>query len=123
MRILVLLLAGSLLTSCATVFGSRTNTLRFDETIPPQSTVMIDGADFGSPEDGKLKIPATVVQDHSNIQVVSPTGEVLIADTLYRKVDPVFFILDFTFPAVSHSVDFMSGNIFRPHPRNFSTAP
>lgn len=123
MRILLFLLSLFLLSSCATVFGSRSNTLRFDETIPADAKVFIDSKEIGTPIEGKLKIPATTVQYGSVIRVTDATGGVLLTDTLSRKVSTAFFILDFTAPAVSHSVDFMSGNIYRPHPRKFSLEP
>ncbi|MCE2495628.1 MAG: hypothetical protein J4F31_03460 [Flavobacteriales bacterium] len=123
MRYLLTLLAAAALSSCATVFGSRNNTLRFDETISPDVTVYIDQVEIGSPTNGKLKIPATVVQHSSVIQILDPDKGVILTDTLARKVSTAYFILDFTARAVSHSVDFMSGNIYRPHPRNFSLEP
>lgn len=123
MRLLIIFLAGLALSSCATVFGSRSNTLVFDETFASEILIYIDDSNVGSPTEGKLKIPASLVQDHSLIQIKDSKGTVLLSDTLHRKVSTAYFLLDFTAPAVSHSVDFMSGNIYRPHPRKFSLEP
>ncbi len=123
MRIILFLGICILFTSCATVFGSRYNTLKFDESIPDEARVYIDGEDVGVPSEGKIKIPATLIQDQSQVKIVDANGSILIEATIERKVHLGYFVADFLAPAVSHSVDFMSGNIYRPYPRNFSLNP
>jgi len=123
MKLLLPLFCALIFSSCATVFGSKSNTLVFDETIPSEARIYIDGTDFGSPIDGKLKVPANLIQQYSSIQIIGTEGSILLEESMERKLHIGYFVADFLAPAVSHSVDFMSGNIYRPYPRNFSLNP
>jgi len=123
MKLLLSLFCAVIFSSCATVFGGKSNTLVFDETIPAEAHIYIDGADFGSPVDGKLKVPAALIQHNSSLQIIGSEGSILLEESMQRKLHMGYFVADFVAPAVSHSVDFMSGNIYRPFPRHFSIEP
>ena len=123
MKLLLPLFCAVIFSSCATVFGSKSNTLVFDETIPSEARIYIDGTDFGPPVEGKLKVPANLIQHYSSIQIIGSGGAILLEESMQRKLHMGYFIADFLAPAVSHSVDFMSGNIYRPYPRHFSIEP
>ena len=107
-----------LLQSCATVFGSRSNSLNFVNEEGQTAEVYLDGKKIGDAP-GKIKLPAREIQQGSKLELRSkgyPTQEY----TILRRVSPGYTLLNVVSTAgLGMAVDFGTGYIYRPTPRKF----
>jgi hypothetical protein len=107
-----------LMNGCATVFGSKSNTLVFKADTTSQARVFIDGELVGEAP-GKIKLPKAVIQHGSKMEIKAEGHETL-EYTLIRKVHPWYTVADFFSIGTMLVVDFGTGNIYRPRPRKFT---
>ncbi len=115
----------TLLSSCATLLGSKTNTLKFQEGVEAQ--VYLDDQLIGNAP-GKIKLPAKQIQHGSTLRIEAEgyqEEEFLILrkpHLAYVAADMVGSIFLTGIPVL---VDFSSGQIYRPVPRkiNYTLEP
>lgn len=108
----------SLLQSCATVFGGRTNTLVFREESTPRAKVYLDN-NYAGEAPGKIRLKKSEIQHGSKLEIKAEgfeTAEYLIL----RRVSPLYSAVDIVTGALWLGIDFANGNIYRPFPRKFS---
>ena len=104
------------LQSCATVLGSRTNTLVFDTSMQQQAEVFLDGKKIGTAP-GKIKLDARRIQHGSIIRVEAP-GYKNLEYQVMRRPNAGYIVLNLVATAgVGMAVDYGTGYIYRPNPR------
>jgi hypothetical protein len=106
---------------CATIFGSRTNTMVFTGGEEMQAKVFIDDTLRGEAP-GKIVLPGRLIQHGSTLEIRAEgykTQEYLIL----RKPHPGYIIADFAFGAVPLIIDMGNGYALRPSPRKFELNP
>ncbi len=119
-KICLLLSMVVLLNSCATVLGSRSNTLSFTSSQTAQ--IYIDDKLVGEAP-GKIKLPAKQIQHGSTLRIESEGFEsqeytiLRKPNVAYTAVDLVGSLFMFGVPI---AVDYADGYIYRPVPRKFA---
>lgn len=104
--------------SCATIFGSKANTLVFKADTTQTAQVYIDGELVGEAP-GKIKLPKAKIQHGSKMEIKAEGYEVQ-EYTLIRKVHPWYTVADFLVGGIWLAIDYGTGNILRPIPRSFT---
>jgi len=117
LKIVVPILIGILLSSCASILGGKYNTLVFSETNSQSSDVYIDGELVGKAP-GKIKISKTKIQHGSKLTLKSE-GYKDLNYTLLRKQHGIYSVVDLISGAIPLVIDISNGNIYRPKPRKF----
>ena len=107
-------------TSCATLLGSRHNTLSFEAaTGAVPAEVWLDGEMIGEAP-GAIRLPARRIQ-HGSVLELKVEGEAVQTHVLQRKFSSGYFWLDLaTTFGVALAIDMGTGYIYRPWPRRFS---
>ncbi len=110
-------------TSCATLLGSRHNTLEFEAApgaMPAE--VWLDGEKIGEAP-GTIRLPARRIQ-HGSLLELKVEGEPVQSHILERKFNSGYFWLDLaTTFGVALAIDLGTGYIYRPWPRRFTYEP
>lgn len=104
--------------SCATIFGSRYNSLVFENPDNTTAQVFIDDSLVGDAA-GKLIFPKGVIQ-HGSVLEIKVEGQEVEEHLILLKPHPLYVIGDFAVGVVPLIVDFGTGDILRPSPRKFS---
>ena len=115
--LLILVTAGLILQSCATILGGKNNTLVFSEESLPKAEVFIDDELIGEAP-GRIKISKEKIQ-HGSILVIKADGFEEKEYMLLRKQNAVYSVVDLLFGGIPLAVDFITGNIYRPVPHKF----
>lgn len=105
------------LQGCATIFGSKTNSLVFTGDTVLAAKVYIDGVEIGE-ANGKLKVSREVIQHGSTLEIKKEgyeTEEYLIL----RKPHAGLTVANFLVGVIPLGVDMATGNLYRPEPRKF----
>lgn len=105
------------LQSCATIFGSKTNTLVFEDLENMEAQVFIDDSLVGNTS-GNLVLPKQVIQHGSMLEIRSE-GYKTEEYMLLRKPHAGYVIADFVVGCVPLIIDMANGNALRPKPRKF----
>jgi hypothetical protein len=116
-KIILFLIAGLLLNSCATILGGKSNTLVFSEDSLPEAEVFIDGEKIGDAP-GKIKVPREKIQ-HGSILIIKANGFEEKEYLLVRKQNAAYSVADLLIGGVPLLVDYSTGNIYSPSPRTF----
>jgi hypothetical protein len=116
-RFSFIIIVGILLQSCATILGGKTNTLVFSDESLPEAKIFIDG-DFIGDAPGKIKVPKEKIQ-HGSILVIKAEGYENLEYVLLRKQNAAYSVADILIGGIPLALDFSTGNIYRPKPRNF----
>ncbi len=114
---LIIFLAFFLFQSCATILGGKSNTLVFSEKSLPEAEIYLDGKLIGEAP-GKIKLPKEKIQ-HGSILIIKAEGYEEQEFLLMRKQNAAYSVVDILIGGVPLAVDYSTGNIYRPKPRNF----
>jgi len=104
-----------LLSSCATIFGGKKNTIKIDG-IPDKSEVYLDGNKIGETP-LKLRVSKYLIQEGSIIEVRSPGYKTLVYEVV-RRPHVGYVLLNIVTGSIPLIVDVANGNIYRPNTRN-----
>lgn len=115
--LLLLIIAGLLFQSCATILGGKSNTLVFSAKSLPSAQVFIDGELIGEAP-GKIKVPKAKIQ-HGSILVIKAEGYSEKEYLLLRKQNAIYSVVDLITGGIPLAIDYTTGNIYRPVPRTF----
>ena len=115
--VLLFLLTSFLFHSCATILGSKHNTLVFSEESLPAAKVYIDGELIGDAP-GKIKLPKEKIQ-HGSILELKADGYEVREYMIFRKQNAAYTVVDLLLGGVPLIVDYSTGNVYRPNPRKF----
>ena len=116
----LLLLVFSISTGCATIFGSKNNTLIINTESGEKAEVWLDGERIGDAP-GKIKVPAKRIQDGSILEVRAP-GKPVFTTALERRLNKGYLWVDIlTTFGVAAAVDMGTGYLYRPYPRRIET--
>jgi hypothetical protein len=115
--LLFFLCTGILLSGCATILGSRSNTLIVESQTQDSVKVYLDG-DFLGNGPAKFKLNSRKIQHGSELVIKSED----YPDETYRilrKPNAVYMIADAVLGAIPLAVDYGTAQIYRPSPRKF----
>ena len=115
--LLILVTAGLIFQSCATILGGKKNTLIFTGENATKAEVYIDDELVGEAP-GKIKIAKEKIQ-HGSILVIKADGFEEKEYTLLRKQNAAYTVVDLILGGIPLVVDYTTGNIYRPNPRKF----
>lgn len=116
--LLILILVSLLLPGCATVLGGRTNTLIFKSERSNKAEIYLDGDHIGSAP-GKIKLEKTTIQHGSKLEI-RPEGMPNQEYLILRKQNVYYTLANALTGGIWLSIDYATGNIFRPQPRVFN---
>jgi len=114
---LILVTAGLIFQSCATILGGKKNTLVFTGENATKAEVYIDDELVGEAP-GKIKIAKEKIQ-HGSILVIKAEGFEEKEYMLLRKQNAAYTVVDLLLGGIPLVVDYTTGNIYRPNPRKF----
>ena len=115
--LLIFLCTGFLLTGCATILGSHSNTLIIESQTQDSVKVYLDGEFLGNGP-AKFKLASRQIQHGSQLVIKSDE----LPDetyTILRKPNAGYMIADALLGGVPLAVDFGTGQVYRPKPRKF----
>ena len=115
--LLILVTAGLIFQSCATILGGKKNTLIFTGENATKAEVYIDDELVGEAP-GKIKIAKEKIQ-HGSILVIKADGFEEKEYMLLRKQNAAYTVVDLILGGIPLVVDYTTGNIYRPNPRKF----
>lgn len=104
------------LSSCATIFGSKMNTIKVNIGSPDSALVYLDGEFIGEAP-FKIRIPKRTIQEGSLIEVKKDGYETMQYEVI-RRPHAGYVILDILGGVVPMVVDVANGNIYRPNTNN-----
>ncbi len=116
-KILLLILISLILSSCATVFGGKRNTISTESANPPQAKVYLNDKVVG---EGvfKIKVPKAQLQE-GDVLVIKCEGYENDTLIIKRKISPWYAAADFISTAgLNLLIDVGTGNIYRPNTQN-----
>jgi len=114
---LILVTAGFIFQSCATILGGKKNTLVFTGENATKAEVYIDDELVGEAP-GKIKIAKEKIQ-HGSILIIKAEGFEEKEYMLLRKQNAAYTVVDLLLGGIPLVVDYTTGNIYRPNPRKF----
>lgn len=106
------------LQGCATIFGSRSNTLVFEGDPSVKAEVFIDDIPIGSAP-GKIVLDSRTIQ-HGSILKIKAEGFKEQEYLILRKPHAAYMVADFIVGAIPLVVDAGTGQLYRPSPRKFT---
>jgi hypothetical protein len=115
--LLILVTAGLIFQSCATILGGKKNTLVFTGENATEAEVYIDDELVGEAP-GKIKIAKEKIQ-HGSILVIKADGFEEKEYMLLRKQNAAYTVVDLLLGGIPLVVDYTTGNIYRTNPRKF----
>lgn len=117
-KFFLIVMAGVLLQSCATILGGKSHKLVFSEESLPKAEVYIDGERIGEAP-GVIVVPKEKIQ-HGSVLTLKADEYESKEYVLLRKQNVTYSVIDLVTGAFPLVIDYATGNIYRPNPRKFT---